>query len=195
MTAPEPAVPPTASAGPPGGWGPPGVPPPPPGTPPPPPPPPGPGVQPPFVAAPVEGRQARMWLRLGVAGGLLAACCGIGGVAVGGLVVLGQHALNEQAQRAVRDYLEARRQEDWERAYELRCEADQRASSLPEFIHRVSTAPRIQEYEIGDLQVTSGDDPFDPDSGELDVPVTITYVNGDTEQFQIPLAQNTSTGE
>lgn len=158
-------------------------------------PPAGPGVQPPFVAAPVEGRQTRIWVGLGIAGGLLAACCGIGAVATGGLAVLSQQALNEQAQRAVRDYLEARRQEDWEQAYQLRCEADRRAESLPEFVRRVMAAPRIQEYEVGDLRVVAGDDPFDPNSGQLDVPVTVTYVDEDPDQFQIPLAQDTTTGE
>lgn len=158
-------------------------------------PPTGPGVQPPFVAAPVEGRQARIWLGLGIAGGLLVACCGLGVVTVTALGLLSQQALNEQAQRAVSDYLEAKRQGEWEQAYELRCEADQRAQSLPRFVDQVSSGPRIQEYEVGDLRTTPGDDPFDPSSGQLDVPVTVTYTNGESDRYRVPLAQDTTTGQ
>lgn len=170
-----------------GGWTagppPPGQPPPPPGQPRPPDPPPGPGVQPPFVVAPIEGRRARTWLSLGVAGGLLAACCGVGGVAIGGLFVLGNQAVNEQAQRAVSDYLAAVAGQRWQEAYELRCEDDRDRQSLDDFTRRQAQQPRIESYEVGDL-----------DLAEMTVPVRVDYADDADARLAVPVAQN-RTGE
>jgi hypothetical protein len=146
-------------------------------------PPPGPGVQPPFVVAPIEGRRARTWLSLGVAGGLLAACCGVGGVAVGGLLVLSTQAVNEQAQRAVSDYLAAVAEQDWEQAYELRCEDDREREPLDEFARRESGQAQIAAYEVGDLDVA-----------EMTVPVQVTYAGDARTELSVPVEQN-DTGE
>jgi hypothetical protein len=146
-------------------------------------PPPGPGVQPPFVVAPIEGRRARTWLSLGVAGGLLAACCGVGGVAIGGLLVFGAEAVNEQAQRAVRDYLAALAEEEWEQAYELRCEDDRGRESLNDFARRQLQQPQIDEYEVGDLDVA-----------EMTVPVRVTYADDSGAQLTVPVEQD-ETGQ
>jgi hypothetical protein len=154
----------------------------------PPEPPPGPGVQPPFVAAPIEGRRARIGILLGVAGGLLAACCVVGGVALGGLLLLSQQAANEQAQAAVEDYLAAVVAQDWQGAYEQLCAADRSAESLPEFTSRVSEPPRIQSYQVGDLEVEAGDDAFDQ---RLLVPVDVVYDNGDPGQLTFPVSNST----
>jgi len=156
--------------------GPPGRPPGPPG------PPPGPGVQPPFVAAPVEGRRARTWLGLGLAGAILAACCGVGVVAIGGLLAVGQEAVNEQARRAAGDYLAAVADRNWEEAYELRCRQDRQAESLFEFTSRVSAEPRIGSYQVGDM------DP-EPD-GDITVPVQVTYADGTADRLVFPIEQN-----
>jgi hypothetical protein len=127
-----------------------------------------------------------MWLGLGLAGGVLAACCGVGVVAVGGLLVLGQEAINEQAQRAVTDYLVAVTEQDWEEAYRLRCERDRQAESLPEFTSRVSAQPPIDDYQVRDI------DPA-PD-GDITVPVAVTYADGTGATLIVPLDQNTETG-
>jgi hypothetical protein len=150
---------------------------------PPPGPPPGPGVQPPFVVAPIEGRRARTWLSLGVAGGLLAACCGVGGVAIGGLLVLGTEAINEQAQTAVGDYLTAVGEQDWEQAYGLRCEDDREDQSLTEFAQREAAQPRILSYEVGDLDVA-----------DATVPVRVTYTDGTGARLAVPVEQSSRTG-
>jgi len=154
----------------------------------PPQPPPGPGVQPPFVAAPVEGRRARIGLLLGVAGGLLVACCVVGGVALGGLLLLSQQAADEQAQAAVDDFLAALAAQDWETAYEQRCAADRAAESLPEFTSRVSGSPRIQSYQVGDPEVEEGDDAFDQ---RLLVPVDVVYANGSRDERTYPVSNRT----
>lgn len=157
-------------------------------------PPSGPGVQPPFAAAPIEGRRTRMWLGVGLASGLLAACCGIGVAAVGGLLVLGQQVVTEQAQRAVTDYLTALTEQDWEQAYELRCARDRRAESLSEFTSRVSGAPAIDSYRIGDLRVDPGRDELDASDDELTVPVEVTYADGTAGRLTFPLDQNSAGG-
>lgn len=153
-------------------------------------PPPGPGVQPPFVAAPIEGRRTRMWLGVGLAGGVLAACCGIGVAAVGGLLVLGERVINEQAQRAVTDYLTALSEQDWEQAYEQRCAQERRTESLPEFTRRVSSQPAIDSYRVGDLRINPGRDDLDASDDELSVPVDVTYADGTTQRLTVPLEQN-----
>jgi hypothetical protein len=149
-------------------------------------------VRPPFAAAPIEGRRARTWLGLGIAGGLLAACCGVGGVATGGLLLLSEEATNEQAQRAVDDYLTAVTEADWERAYELRCEADRRTESLRAFTRRVSAPPRITSYEVGDLQLEPGDNMFDPETA---VPVDVVYADGSEAVLTVPLERDPGTGQ
>jgi hypothetical protein len=132
-----------------------------------------------------------MWLGLGLAGAVLAACCGVGVVAVGGLLVLGQEATNEQAQRAVEDYLAAVAEQDWERAHELRCGADRRAESLPEFTQRVSALPRIESYQLGDVQVEPTDDPFE---AQLSVPAEVSYTDGSQQRLTFPVEQDPAAG-
>jgi hypothetical protein len=142
-------------------------------------------VQPPFVAAPIEGRRIRIWLGLGLVGGVLAVCCGVGVVALGGLLVLGQEAVNEQAQRAVSDYLAAVTERDWQAAYELRCEEDRAAESLPEFTDRAAAQPPIDNYQVQDFQLGS--------DSEISVPVEVTYAGGDRATLVFPVDQ-TPTG-
>ncbi|MGH3680944.1 MAG: hypothetical protein ACRDT2_11940, partial [Natronosporangium sp.] len=136
----------------------------------------------------------RTWLGLGLAGAVLALCCGVGVVAVGGLLVLGEQAINEQAQRAVSDYLAAVAEQDWEQAHDLRCEPDRRAESLPEFTDRVSAEPRIESYQVGDLRIDSGGGGLDPEGGETTVPVSVTYAGGDSARLIFPVEQNSRTG-
>jgi hypothetical protein len=149
------------------------------------PPPPGPGVQPPFAAAPIEGRNARLWLTLGIAGAVAVLCAGVAAVAFGGLLVTGVSAANERAHRAVGDYLDAVLAADWERAHGLRCERDRGEEPLAAFTRRVSGQPRIDSYEMGELQLTQ----------PLELPVRVTYTNGRTGDLRIPLVQNQRTGE
>lgn len=148
-------------------------------------PPAGPGVRPPFAAAPVEGRNVRLWLGLGIAGAVLAVCCGAGIVSLGGLVVVGVEAINEQAQRSVSEYLEAEIEGDWEAAYRQRCEQDRRQESLAEFTRRVSALPRIESYDLGEVDVSGP---------EVRLPARVEYEDGRSEQLLVPLAQNPQTG-
>jgi hypothetical protein len=141
----------------------------------------------PFAAAPVEGRSARVWLGLGLAGAALAVCCGAGVVAFGGLFLTSYQAINEQAHRAVGDYLDAEIAGDLEEAYELRCEEDRRSESLAEFRDRVSSLPRIESYELSDADITP--------TGNVRVPALVSYENGEQERLLVPLAQNETTGE
>lgn len=151
-----------------------------------PPPPPGPGVRPPFAAAPVEGRAARVWLGLGLAGAVLALCCGAGVVAVGGLYVTAVDALNEQARAVTRDYLDAEIAGDWRQAYAQRCPQDRRAESQASFTDRVSSLPRIESYDLGEVQLTP--------AGQLRMPAEVRYRDGGGERLTVPLRPNEETG-
>jgi len=135
----------------------------------------------------VEGRAARVWLGLGVAGAVLALCCGAGVISFGGLFLTSYQALNEQAHRAVGDYLDAEIAGDFEEAYELRCARDRRSESLPEFRDRVSSLPRIESYELSDVEITQ--------AGNVRVPAVVNYEDGRQERLLVPLAQDETTGE
>ncbi|QSB13178.1 hypothetical protein JQS43_16235 [Natronosporangium hydrolyticum] len=156
-------------------------------------PPPGPGVQPPFVAAPIEGRRLRIGVGLGVAGALVAACCGVGAVAGGGLLVLGQQVINEQAQRPVGEFVGALADQDWETAYDQRCAADRNTEPLSQFSSRMQALPAIDDYQVGDLEIEPGDDVFG--TGDMRVPVDVAYVDGTDTVLDIPVEQNVETGE
>jgi hypothetical protein len=142
-------------------------------------------VRPPFSAAPVEGRTVRLWLGLGIGGAVLALCCGAGIVSLGGLLVVGVEAVNEQAQRAVGDYLDAEIEADWEQAYQRRCEGDRQAETLEEFTRRVSAQPRIESYELGEVDLAGA---------EVRLPARVEYEDGRTERLLVPLEQNPQTG-
>jgi hypothetical protein len=142
-------------------------------------------VRPPFTAAPVEGRSVRLWIGLGVAAAVLTLCCGAGIASLGGLIVVGVQAVNEQAHRAVGDYLDAEIEGDWEEAYQQRCEQDREAESLAEFTRRVSAQPRIESYELGDVDVTGA---------ELRLPTRVEYEDGRSERLLVPLNQDPETG-
>jgi len=108
-------------------------------------------------------------------------------VAFGGLFLTSYQAINEQAHRAVGDYLDAEIAGDLEEAYELRCEEDRRSESLAEFRDRVSSLPRIESYELSDADITP--------TGNVRVPALVSYENGEQERLLVPLAQNETTGE
>lgn len=145
----------------------------------------GPGVRPPFSAAPVEGRTIRLWLGLGIGGAVLALCCGAGIASLGGLLVVGVEAVNEQAQRAVGDYFDAEIEGDWERAYQQRCGQDQQAETLQQFTQRVSALPRVESYELGEVDITGA---------ELRLPTRVEYEDGRSERLLVPVEQNPETG-
>jgi hypothetical protein len=145
------------------------------------------------VAAPIEGRRVRVGIGLAVAGGLLVLCCGAGGIATVGLLVLGEQAVNEQAQRAVDDYLAAVTERDWERAHEQRCAADRAADPFDEFRSRMAATPEVEQYEVGDLQIEQDSGVFD--AGDLTVPADVSYADGTDTVLEIPVEQNPETGE
>ncbi|MDQ7902979.1 hypothetical protein RB614_00405 [Phytohabitans sp. ZYX-F-186] len=149
-----------------------------------PPPPPGPGVTPPFAAPPTEGRNARMWLSLGIAGLAAVLCCGAGGTALVGLVITQAESLNEQADTIVGDYFDALAEGKYEDAYELLCDDLQRDETPAQFTARVTREPRVTSYQVGDVNLT-----------DLTVPTDVTYATGGRDRLEITLAQDSGTGQ
>jgi hypothetical protein len=147
-------------------------------------PPQGPGVHPPFPAPPVEGKGRRIGLSLGIGAAVLVLICGGGGVALAGLVASGEGAIQERARAAVRGYLDAVHDKQYERAYGLLCDQAQQEESPGDFRLRISREPVIESYELGDFDLISGA-----------VPVDATYADGDTGQLEAYLGQDRSTGE
>jgi hypothetical protein len=147
----------------------------------PPAPPPGPGVQPPFAAPPSEGRTARVWLGLGVAGLAVVLCCGVGIASVVGLVVTGTAALNEQAHRAVVDYLQAVGARRYGEAYGQLCRELRARQSQREFTAQVSAQPRVREYELLRTRVEQ--------DGDAVVPARVTFDNNVTAEINYRVTQ------
>ncbi|MET0426210.1 MAG: hypothetical protein ABW046_20245 [Actinoplanes sp.] len=147
-------------------------------------PPPGPGVHPPFPAPPVEGRGKRLGLSLGIAAGVLVLVCGGGVAALTGLISSGTSALTEQAQVAVRDYLDAVQAQKYEQAYGLLCEQAKDDESPAEFRTRLTAADPIESYTLGDLNYV-----------DLSVPVNARYAGGASRELDAYLGQDTGTGE
>ncbi|MFI1988356.1 hypothetical protein [Actinoplanes sp. NPDC020271] len=149
-----------------------------------PPPPPGPGVHPPFPAPPVEGRGRRIGLGFGVAGGIVALVCGGGLAAIIGLGLSLNGSINERAHAAVAGYLDAVKAGDYDRAYGQLCRSAKLRETADEFEERVSREEHFTAYEIGDLDLATGE-----------VPVDLTYAGGDVDHTEAQLGQNQTTGE
>jgi hypothetical protein len=146
--------------------------------------PPGPGAAPPFPAAPTEGSGTRTGWALGVAGLIVALCCGGGLVAGVGLAVTGVKAINERARVAVGGYLGALHDKRYEDAYELLCESEQRRLDLARFTSREQARPdQIASYELGEVEL----------SADITLPVTERYTDGDTAQVTYLLVQDPKT--
>ncbi|GAA1610534.1 hypothetical protein GCM10009679_13110 [Saccharothrix algeriensis] len=146
--------------------------------------PPGPGAAPPFPAAPAEGGGTRLGWALGAAGLIVALCCGGGLVAGVGLAVTGVKAINERAQVAVGGYLGALKDERYEDAYDMLCDAEQRRLTLDRFTSQERARPdRLASYELGDVELAA----------DITLPVTERYTDGDSAQVTYLLVQNTKT--
>lgn len=146
----------------------------------PPPPPQGPGVFPPFPAPPVEGRGRRLGIGLGLGAGALVLVCGGGLAAFAGLTTVMGNALNEQAQVAVTDYLEALRARDYPAAYDELCDERRDEQTEGEFVAEVADDPPIRSYRVGKVEFV-----------DASVPVTVTYNDGETAELRAYLGAST----
>jgi hypothetical protein len=151
-------------------------------------PPPGPGVVPPFAAPPTEGRGTRLWLGLGAAGLVAVLCCGGGIAAVVGLLLVGTRAINEQARVVVTEYLDAVSDEQWDKAYNLLCNDLQRQENRAAFQRRVEDEPTIESFRVEQADLLG-------DSGDVIVPVDVTYTTGNRDTLRFTMAQDGSTGQ
>ena len=147
-------------------------------------PPPGPGVYPPFPAPPVEGKGRRIGLGLGVGAGVLVLVCGGGVAALIGVGVSASGSLQERAHAAVSQYLDALRDDKYDKAYRLLCDEAQDDETLGEFRTRVSAMDPIERYDLGRFNLVT-----------LSVPVQATYEDGSTGQLEAYLGQDRDTGE
>lgn len=148
-------------------------------------PPPGPGVTPPFAAPPTDRNRRTLWVGL-IVGGLALVLCGVGGLFGFGLIaVAGADQVKQQAQRAVSDYLDALKREDYEAAYQLRCPALNRRQSLSEFTRSQRNEARPVDYTVGEVRI----------GNQVIVPVEVRYDTGEQRSLEFTLSQDRSTGE
>jgi hypothetical protein len=145
----------------------------------------GPGAQPPFTVAPSEGRGTRLWWGLGAGALALIICVGGGGAAIVGIILTYPQMVKEQAQAAVRGYLDALEKKDYPAAYHQLCEQRQKQDSLGDFEATQVTKPVPSKYTL------SG-----PEDLNLPLLVTadITYTNGDHDEVTYEVEQDSGTG-
>ncbi|HWH00839.1 MAG TPA: hypothetical protein VNV66_16355, partial [Pilimelia sp.] len=136
------------------------------------------------AAAQHDGRSARLWTSLGVAALAVVLCCGGGIAAAVGLVVTETHALNEKGRAAVADYLDDVRAGRYRDAYEDLCPDLKRRESAQEFAARLADEPAIADYRLREVQLPG-----------LELPVEVTYRDGDRDTLRFSLAQDRETGE
>jgi hypothetical protein len=151
-------------------------------------PPPGPGVQAPFVAPPTDGARQRRWLALGLAGAALLVCCVGGLFAGGGVVVLGNQMVLEEARGTVDSYLSAIRDRDYAAAYGLLCDRELANIDEAEFVDTYERGSRLRSFTVGDPVIA------EDSASDLTVPATLSYDDGRSDQVSYLLDQDTSTG-
>ncbi|MBM0239191.1 hypothetical protein JNW88_22315, partial [Micromonospora sp. ATA32] len=136
-----------------------------------------------FAAPPTEGRQARLWLGLGVGALAVLLCCGGGGAAIVGLAVSNVRAVEEQGRSVTGDYYQALVDRNYAKAYDKLCDDVQKRESRPEFERRVAAEPQVAAYQVGHV-----------DTNSLTVPVDVTFTGGDRGTQQVTLAPDNQTG-
>jgi hypothetical protein len=110
----------------------------------------------------------------------------LGGVAaVGGLVVLGIQVIRDESQASVRDYLTAVQDQDFGKAYGLRCDPFRQQVSLAQFEQVERSRPRVTSFTVGTAAVTSN---------QVTVPADLDLADGTTDSEMYPMAQNGNTG-
>jgi len=147
-------------------------------------PPPGPGVQPPFVSPPTDGARQRRWLALGLAGAAALVCCVGGLFGAGGLLVLGNKMILDEAQGTVTSYLSAVRDKDYAGAYALVCDTERASIDESEFVDMFERGPTLRSFSVGPAVLTE----------ELVVPATLDFADGRSLSLEFLMSQDSSTG-
>ncbi len=145
-------------------------------------PPPGPGVRPPFAAPPSE-RNPRLWIGLVVGGLAVLLCCGGGLVGLGGFFIWAVNDTNDQAKTAVSGFLDALRDQDYGKAYDLQCARVRQSESEDEFTTRATDNPRLVEYQLSDIEPPEHSS--SQESLGYVVPSRLGYANGSQETLRI----------
>ena len=123
--------------------------------------PPGPGVQPPFVAPPMDGTGRRRGQAIALIVATVIVCCvgSVGGLV--GLVVLSQRAFADEARSAVTNYLKAVQHEDYAKAYAQLCEPLRNQISESELARSYAEQPGINSFTVGDPVANASRDAYE----------------------------------
>jgi hypothetical protein len=143
----------------------------------------GPGARPPFVAAPTEGANARLWWAIGTAA-LALLLCGGGGLAVFiGMIITGVRAVQDQTHQTVTHYVEALERGQFTDAYKLACEDVRKQYDIGQFRNLEHDTIISTGFSVGDLDINT-----------LTVPVHLEYATGRTTDVVYQLSQDSKTG-
>jgi len=113
-------------------------------------------------------------------------CCVAGLFGIGGIVVLGEQAVEGQAKHAAEDFYRHLMDGKYVRAYTLLCDGEQSRRTVREFQQLVDDGPDIVSYEIGQLEVLVD---------RVSVPVELGVRGANPRQVRLRLAQDPATGE
>jgi len=150
-----------------------------------PPPPPGPGVQPPFVAPPIDGVRQRRWLGLGLAAGVVVVLCVGAVVGIGALGIFGQQMVAERSQAAVSDYLTQLQRREFDKAWNLLCPAEKRRVNTTSFERLWQARPQISTFTVGEATI----------GNTVVVPAQVDNADGSSAALRFPMEQDSSTGD
>ncbi|HEX6870998.1 MAG TPA: hypothetical protein VF163_07870 [Micromonosporaceae bacterium] len=139
---------------------------------------------PPFVAPPTDGVKRRRWLAVGLAGGAAVLCCAGGVFGLGGLLVFGAQASLDQSRAAVTEFLTEVQEGHLISAYQLLCADEQSTSSQSMFEQTWGLHP-LSSFTVGEPVLA------DP----VQVPATLRFAGGRTEQVTYLTEQDPATGE
>jgi hypothetical protein len=138
----------------------------------------------PFAAPPTERDSKRLWITLGVGGGL-ALLCLVGGIIGFAALVVSSQAKPSDATARVTHYLEALRGHDYPAAYDDLCMDRQDKQTEKEFAQAQADQTDISSYQLGTpVQRSNG----------FSVPADVEAVNGRTTRVTFGLVLD-SPGE
>jgi hypothetical protein len=118
-----------------------------------------------------------------------AALCLVGGVAgVGGLVVLGQRAIIDEARDVVTRYVTAVQHTNYSSAYALLCRQQRLQITESEFVHTFEGQPSVLGFTVGDPVISSN-------QTVIDVPVVLRTTATPSRSQHYQVTQDESTAE
>jgi hypothetical protein len=147
--------------------------------------PPGPGAQAPFAAPPTDGNRRRLGIGLAIGGVVLVLCCAGSVFGIRTLVTTSVQAAKNQAVKTVTAYLGHWEHREYDKAYDLLCDARQQDESLADFTARLAADP-LDGYTVGLAEI-------DANAVRVNTTLDIAATGPEPRAYEV-ITQATQTG-